>query len=92
MRLQITTTAVACLTLLSQLHANDVARTEEPRTKEQVERVFDSIDRDRDDRISKQEGARAEVIRNRFDGVDADQDGYVSRSEYRARPTNEPFE
>lgn len=87
MRIQITTIAIACLATISQLHAN-----EEPRTRGQVERVFDSIDRDGDDRISKREGARAEVIRDRFDGVDANQDGYLSRAEYRARPRKEGFE
>lgn len=87
MRIQITATAIACIAIISQVHAS-----EEPRTKEQVERVFDSIDRDGDDRISKREGTRAEVIRDRFDGVDADQDGYLSRAEYRARPRNERFE
>jgi|ADGO01.1.fsa_nt_gi hypothetical protein len=64
----------------------------EPRTKEDVDRVFDEIDRDSDDRISRSESQRATIVRDRFEGVDADQDGYLSRAEYRARPRDENFE
>lgn len=88
MRFQSIATAIACLTLLSQVHASE----ENPRTTEEVERVFDAIDRDGDERISKREGERSELVRDRFESVDSDQDGYLSRAEYRARPTNEAFE
>jgi Ca2+-binding EF-hand superfamily protein len=87
MRLPITTIAIACFAVISQSRAE-----QNPRTQEDVERVFESIDRNDDDRISKREGQRAEVIRGRFKGVDADQDGYLSRAEYRARPRKERFE
>ncbi|MFO7305555.1 MAG: hypothetical protein C0P74_008555 [Gammaproteobacteria bacterium] len=65
---------------------------DDPRTAEEVDRVFDAMDRDGDDRISRSEAQRSPLLRHRFDGVDANEDGYVSRAEYRARPRNEPFE
>ena len=94
MRLAITTVAVACLTMSLQSHAQTDSSTAQanPRTAEEVERVFEAIDRDGDDRISKREGERSELFGDRFDGVDADEDGYLSRAEFRARPRKERFE
>lgn len=87
MRLTITAIAVACLIATS--HADP---QQNPRTSEDVERVFNAIDRDNDGRISKREGEQAEVVRDRFEGIDANEDGYLSRAEYRARPRKEQFE
>lgn len=93
MRLAIATVAVACLIALqAQAQRDSHMSTTNPRTAEEVERVFEAIDRDGDDRISKREGERSELIGDRFDGVDADQDGYLSRAEFRARPRKERFE
>ena len=63
-----------------------------PQTRQEVEQVFSSVDRDDDKRISKQEAQRRAELRERFDGIDASGDGYLSRNEYRARPSDEPFE
>jgi hypothetical protein len=87
MRLHIMIAAVASFVAISGAHAE-----QNPKTTQDVERVFESLDRNDDERISPRESARAEVLRDRFKGVDADQDGYVSRAEYRARPRNEQFE
>ena len=87
MRLHIMIAAVASFAAIAGVHAEP-----NPKTSQDVERVFESLDRNDDERISRREGARAEVLRDRFKGVDADQDGYVSRAEYRARPRNEQFE
>lgn len=87
MRAPIAIAAAATVAFVSSVLAG-----QNPRTAEEVERVFESIDRNNDDRISRREGQRAEAVRERFDGVDADQDGYLSRAEYRARPSDEQFE
>jgi Ca2+-binding EF-hand superfamily protein len=57
-----------------------------------VEQVFESLDRNEDDRISKAEAQRRSELRERFAGVDASGDGYLSRSEYLSRPSDERFE
>ena len=64
----------------------------QPQTSQEVEQVFSALDRDDDKRISKQEAQRRAALRERFEGVDASGDGYLSRNEYRARPSDEPFE
>ncbi len=87
MRRPITAVALACVIAICDVNAQ-----QNPRTSEDVERVFDAIDRDNDGRISKREGEQAEVTRGRFEGIDANEDGYLSRAEYRARPRKEQFE
>lgn len=72
----------------SAVHADDA----QPRSPEDVQRVFESLDRDQDERISKTEAQRRSELRERFAGIDASGDGYLSPSEYRARPSDEPFE
>jgi hypothetical protein len=93
MRAAIATAVAATLSFLSCANAQ-TPRPEQhnPRTAQEVERVFDSIDRDSDDRISRAESRGAKRVQERFDGVDADEDGFLSRSEYRSRPRDEPFE
>lgn len=68
------------------------AEPESPRTTQEVEQVFESLDRNEDERISKAEAQRRADLRQRFAGVDASGDGYLSRSEYRSRPRDERFE
>ena len=68
------------------------AEVPKPQTSQEVEQVFSALDRDDDKRISKQEAQRRAELRERFEGVDASGDGYLSRNEYRARPSDEPFE
>lgn len=84
--------AIAAVVAATLAFMSNVLAEQPPRTAEEVERVFDSIDRNSDDRISRRESERARIVRERFDGVDADEDGYLSRAEYRARPRNEQFE
>ena len=68
------------------------AEPQSPRTTQEVEQVFESLDRNEDERISKAEAQRRSELRERFAGVDASGDGYLSRSEYRSRPSDERFE
>jgi Ca2+-binding EF-hand superfamily protein len=68
------------------------AEPESPRTTREVEQVFESLDRNEDERISKAEAQRRAELRERFAGVDASGDGYLSLSEYRSRPSDERFE
>jgi Ca2+-binding EF-hand superfamily protein len=86
------------LIIMSGVFAMTTALSEEqgprtsPKTSEEVQQVFAALDRNEDKRISKEEAQRRAELRERFDGVDASGDGYLSRNEYRARPTDEPFE
>jgi Ca2+-binding EF-hand superfamily protein len=55
--------------------------------------IFETIDRNDDQRISKGEAAeRAKDLRRRFAAVDSSGDGFLSRDEFLARPSSEPFE
>lgn len=56
------------------------------------QRVFDSLDRNRDQQISRTEATVKGSVRRRFDGIDADGDGYLSKAEFAARPTAQRFE
>lgn len=62
------------------------------RSAQDVEIVFQALDRDGDQRISRREAQRRKGLGKRFDGVDASEDGYLSLAEFRARPSDEPFE
>lgn len=70
------------------------AKADEPpvRTAEDVQLVFESLDRDGDQRISRSEAAQEKSLRKRFAGVDADSDGYLSKREFEARPQPARFE
>ena len=61
-------------------------------TPQEVEAVFKALDRNLDQRISRQEASHERSLQKRFDAVDSSGDGYLSRAEYEARPTDEPFE
>lgn len=54
--------------------------------------MFDSLDRNRDQQISRTEATVKGSVRRRFDGIDADGDGYLSKAEFAARPTAQRFE
>ena len=71
---------------------NGFSAEDEPKTREEVEQVFASLDRDGDEQISRNEARRETSLRDRFAAVDSSGDGYLSKSEFRARPSDEPFE
>lgn len=62
------------------------------RSTNDVKVVFTSLDRNRDDRISRTEAQIKGSVRKRFDGIDSDGDGYLSKLEFAARPSAERFE
>jgi Ca2+-binding EF-hand superfamily protein len=74
------------------LAANGFSAEDKPKTREEVEQVFASLDRDGDAQISRTEARREASLRARFAAVDSSGDGYLSKSEFRARPSDEPFE
>lgn len=74
------------------LSATIWAAEDPPRTREDVEETFKALDRNNDERISKSEAEQNESLKRRFAGIDASGDGYLSKSEFRARPSDEPFE
>jgi len=57
-----------------------------------VQIVFDSLDRNRDAKISRSEATLKGSVSKRFDGIDSDGDGYLSKQEFAARPSDERFE
>jgi Ca2+-binding EF-hand superfamily protein len=65
---------------------------DDPETTQEVKAEFEALDRDDDQRISKDEAARERSLRERFAAVDSSGDGYLSLDEYNARPSDEPFE
>ena len=62
------------------------------RSTRDVEVVFKSLDRNRDQKISRNEAAVKGSVSKRFDGIDSDADGYLSMREFAARPSPERFE
>lgn len=62
------------------------------RSTEDVEVVFDALDRNNDSRISRSEASVKGSVSKRFDGIDSDGDGYLSKQEFAARPSAEEFE
>ena len=84
------TIILATATLFAATNAFSV--DDKPKTREEVEQVFASLDRDGDEQISRSEARREASLRERFAAVDASGDGYLSKSEFRARPSDEPFE
>lgn len=84
--------AICIAAFIAALSCTALADDDQPRTTQQVELVFAAIDRNDDQRISKAEAAREEGLRKRFAGMDASGDGYLSKAEFRARPSDEPFE
>jgi Ca2+-binding EF-hand superfamily protein len=62
------------------------------RSTKDVQIVFASLDRNRDEKISRSEAAVKGSVSKRFDGIDSDGDGYLSKQEFAARPSDERFE
>ncbi|HKU12904.1 MAG TPA: hypothetical protein VJQ52_00840 [Steroidobacteraceae bacterium] len=62
------------------------------RSTEDVQVVFASLDRNRDQKISRSEAAVKGSVSKRFDGIDSNGDGYLSMREFAARPSAERFE
>ncbi|HKS56242.1 MAG TPA: hypothetical protein VJS12_13210 [Steroidobacteraceae bacterium] len=62
------------------------------RSTKDVQVVFDSLDRNRDAKISRSEATVKGSVSKRFDGIDSDGDGYLSKQEFAARPSDERFE
>jgi Ca2+-binding EF-hand superfamily protein len=62
------------------------------RSTKEVQVVFASLDRNRDQRISRSEAAVKGSVSKRFDGIDSNGDGYLSMREFAARPSAERFE
>lgn len=87
-RMRLATLAIAGLLPIIAMPAEEDA----PKTREEVERVFESLDRNQDEQISRTEAQRKSDLRKRFAGIDASGDGYLSRSEFSSRPSREPFE
>ena len=87
MKVPMSLLAVVVPFLASMALADDV-KQETERTQAQ----FEALDRNSDQRISKDEARSNRDLANRFAAVDADADGYVSAQEYLARPTGERFE
>lgn len=85
----------ACATLLAAALAPRAAPTAEElpvRSTQDVQVVFNSLDRNRDEKISRSEASVKGSVSKRFDGIDADGDGYLSRREFAARPSDARFE
>jgi Ca2+-binding EF-hand superfamily protein len=62
------------------------------RSTKDVQVIFNSLDRNRDAKISRSEASVKGSVSKRFDGIDSDADGYLSRQEFAARPSDERFE
>jgi Ca2+-binding EF-hand superfamily protein len=84
--------ALALALVCGAAGADDTVDKQRPATTDEVQAVFKALDRNDDQRISKQEAAREKSLRKRFAAVDSSGDGYLSRAEFEARPRNEPFE
>jgi hypothetical protein len=54
------------------------------RSKQAAEAKFESLDRNSDGRVSKNEAQSEDMLSAQFAAVDADSDGYVTESEYTA--------
>jgi Ca2+-binding EF-hand superfamily protein len=70
------------------------ATLEEPlvRSSEDVQIVFASLDRNHDQKISRNEATLKQSVSKRFEGIDSDGNGYLSKAEFAARPSAERFE
>jgi Ca2+-binding EF-hand superfamily protein len=54
--------------------------------------VFQALDRNKDQKISRTEASVKGSVSKRFDGIDSNGDGYLSKREFEARPSDERFE
>jgi Ca2+-binding EF-hand superfamily protein len=72
--------------------ADDKPDQSRPATTQEVKAVFEALDRNDDQRISRKEADRERSLSKRFAAVDSSGDGFLTRDEYEARPRDEPFE
>jgi type IV pilus biogenesis protein CpaD/CtpE len=97
MKAIVTNPCATCLLVIASL-APCAARTAAQaqdlpvRSTKDVQVVFDSLDRNRDAKISRSEASLKGSVSKRFDGIDSDGDGYLSRQEFAARPSDARFE
>jgi Ca2+-binding EF-hand superfamily protein len=94
MKTIITKTCATCLLVAASLApcAAQTAQDLPVRSTQDVQVVFNSLDRNRDSKISRSEATMKGSVSKRFDGIDSDGDGYLSRQEFAARPSDARFE
>ena len=90
----IVTATCATLMFVASLAPRAAPTTDElpVRSTKDVQVIFNSLDRNRDARISRTEASMKGSVSKRFDGIDSDGDGYLSKQEFAARPSDERFE
>jgi Ca2+-binding EF-hand superfamily protein len=90
----IVNTCATCLLVAASIApcAAQTAQDLPVRSTKDVQIVFESLDRNRDAKISRSEATMKGSVSKRFDGIDSDGDGYLSRQEFAARPSDERFE
>lgn len=62
------------------------------RSTADVDVVFEALDRNKDQKISRSEASVKGSVSRRFDGIDSNGDGYLSKQEFAARPSDQRFE
>lgn len=94
MKTIVTNICATCLLLAAALTpcAAQTAQDLPVRSSADVQVVFDSLDRNRDSKISRTEATMKGSVSKRFDGIDSDGDGYLSKREFAARPSDARFE
>ena len=94
MKAIVTNICATCLLVAASLApcAAQTAQDLPVRSSKDVQVVFNSLDRDRDSKISRTEASMKGSVSKRFDGIDSDGDGYLSKQEFAARPSDERFE
>ena len=90
----IVTTACAAFLLAASIAPRAAPSAEDlpVRSTKDVQVIFNSLDRNRDAKISRSEASVKGSVAKRFDGIDSNGDGYLSRQEFAARPSDERFE
>jgi Ca2+-binding EF-hand superfamily protein len=78
--------AIAITLLVSTLAMADV------KTAAPVSETFKSLDRNKDQLISRQEAEVDRSLEDRFAAVDSDGNGFIDEDELLARPDDRPFE
>jgi type II secretory pathway pseudopilin PulG len=79
---------VAALTLgaMFQAAAGQDSAREADEARRAAEAIFEALDQNADQQLSKIEAAADRRLSDTFAAADADADGYLSRAEYLARP------
>jgi len=89
----LTTVAAALLAsvAMAQVDPPVPAHPEEDPIESNAKATFESLDRNKDERVSKAEAAADDGTSSQFAALDADADGYINKSEYlRAPPRQLP--